>query len=297
MKNKDCYIIIDLLPLYIDDVVSNETRRFVDEHLSDCEECRMKYIEMKRDLIIPTDKNIQVMEANRLKKYFQKLRRKQIIGLIATILLTLISMICLYNFEFNIDISSATKLESAIEEYRFNDESEVNVLEYEKVDNRMFVLFENSTNPNEYGLAEMEKGIFGKYRFLNCYNTQSGVYTAELQENSFNDYLLVYAAKDYPQISSYEVVDVFNENKVLYSNKAEKAPFLQIVEMNIESTEASILNVFYYDIEGNEISEVELSGSNTSSTSSVTSMETGKVYVFMTIVFLLGAVFVNYFRK
>lgn len=42
-----CGIIRDLLPLYIDNVCNEESRRAVEDHLSECEKCRKYYEEMK----------------------------------------------------------------------------------------------------------------------------------------------------------------------------------------------------------------------------------------------------------
>jgi len=42
----NCNIIKDLLPLYIDDCCSDETRELVKEHLEACEECNALYLEM-----------------------------------------------------------------------------------------------------------------------------------------------------------------------------------------------------------------------------------------------------------
>lgn len=39
MKKTDCEIIHDLLPLYVDDICSEPSRRLVDEHLQECPEC------------------------------------------------------------------------------------------------------------------------------------------------------------------------------------------------------------------------------------------------------------------
>ena len=37
---KECAIVKDLLPLYIEDMVSEETKLFINEHLKECEDCR-----------------------------------------------------------------------------------------------------------------------------------------------------------------------------------------------------------------------------------------------------------------
>ena len=39
MKN-ECNIVRDILPLYLEDMVSEDTANFIKEHLKDCPECR-----------------------------------------------------------------------------------------------------------------------------------------------------------------------------------------------------------------------------------------------------------------
>ena len=40
MKQISCNVIKDILPLYLDDVVSQDTREMVEEHLESCDACR-----------------------------------------------------------------------------------------------------------------------------------------------------------------------------------------------------------------------------------------------------------------
>ena len=47
MKNNDCNIVRDLMPLVLDRVASDESRGLVEEHINTCEECRKQYDEMK----------------------------------------------------------------------------------------------------------------------------------------------------------------------------------------------------------------------------------------------------------
>ena len=47
MKNK-CNIIRDILPLYVEDMVSADTSAFVEEHLEKCAECRAELEDMKK---------------------------------------------------------------------------------------------------------------------------------------------------------------------------------------------------------------------------------------------------------
>ena len=44
-----CNIIEDLLPLYIDDMVSEDSRQLVGEHLKECAACRKMLDEMKKE--------------------------------------------------------------------------------------------------------------------------------------------------------------------------------------------------------------------------------------------------------
>ena len=47
MKN-ECNIVRDILPLYVEDMVSADTSAFVEEHLEKCAECRAELEDMKR---------------------------------------------------------------------------------------------------------------------------------------------------------------------------------------------------------------------------------------------------------
>ncbi len=46
MKN-ECSIVKDLLPLFVEDMVSEETAQYISEHLRDCAECRAEYDALK----------------------------------------------------------------------------------------------------------------------------------------------------------------------------------------------------------------------------------------------------------
>lgn len=50
-----CEVIKDLLPLYLDEVCSNESRELVEEHLKHCESCRQEAESMKQTYAIEED--------------------------------------------------------------------------------------------------------------------------------------------------------------------------------------------------------------------------------------------------
>lgn len=65
MKNK-CNLIRDILPLYVEDMVSTDTREFVSEHLEHCEACRaeLEHMQKPADIIPYAD----IVPLKRIKK-------------------------------------------------------------------------------------------------------------------------------------------------------------------------------------------------------------------------------------
>ena len=56
----NCDMIRDLLPLYADDVCSDESRRIVVEHLAECPGCKAELGKMTTDIHIRPDDDISV---------------------------------------------------------------------------------------------------------------------------------------------------------------------------------------------------------------------------------------------
>lgn len=50
-----CNIILDLLPLSMEHLVSEETDRVIEEHISTCESCRQIYEDMRRGIDLMPD--------------------------------------------------------------------------------------------------------------------------------------------------------------------------------------------------------------------------------------------------
>src|SRR5699024_7848487 len=72
-KELPCYVISDLLPLYQDDILSEQTKKDIDRHISGCEECRKKLLAMKMQIDVQsTDVELK---SNPLKKvkFYQKM--------------------------------------------------------------------------------------------------------------------------------------------------------------------------------------------------------------------------------
>lgn len=98
MKCK-CAVIKDLLPLYVDDIVSEESREVVKEHLTTCADCKRYHEKLKEDAEAPIKKNaVDGKEA--IRKIRNKIKRKKIAAICITAMLTAAVALGLYYMIF-----------------------------------------------------------------------------------------------------------------------------------------------------------------------------------------------------
>ena len=90
MRN-ECSIVRDILPLYIEDMVSDDTATFVEEHLKNCSECQKELAKFKVATEIEIVSKETVLthqeEAAPLKTLKRKLRRRQIISMLLSFII------------------------------------------------------------------------------------------------------------------------------------------------------------------------------------------------------------------
>lgn len=82
----DCKVIEDLLPLYCDNVCSNESRKLVEEHLLECKTCQAQLHTMGV-VPIPHIEKEDTEKSAIIKKGFRKIHRRWIASLIAVFML------------------------------------------------------------------------------------------------------------------------------------------------------------------------------------------------------------------
>jgi hypothetical protein len=287
-----CSVVQDLLPSHIEGLTAPETSALVKEHLDGCEDCRAAKQAMEAEM---TMKKTPPLKTN----FLRNLKRRQIAGAVLSALTALLCMLWLYNAEFSVDASSTSSLEAAIDEYNFTVSMDVDVVETEKVKNRLFVLYEREDLSGHYGLAELERGLFGTYRFRSCQNSDWRLYDLMSKSVGGRDYLFIFGINDLPGVDSFRIFSDFEKaGAPLYTSGAERAPFLRVVETE-EKWQVHPAMIGYYDAAGTELPEKELLSqlppAAAGRTGSVGSAELGLVYVFMAIVLVLGIVFVRYF--
>lgn len=85
--NISCNVIRDILPLYAEDMVCDETKKLVDEHLCGCDECTKELAALKKKESIPVSADTAPMEHIR-----KSIRKRQILTTVCVIM-TIVSLI------------------------------------------------------------------------------------------------------------------------------------------------------------------------------------------------------------
>ena len=74
----ECSIVRDLLPLYVEDMVSAETAQYMREHLQTCAECKAELANLKEGTLLDTvEKNITQTDTEKpFKRMMQRMNRQ-----------------------------------------------------------------------------------------------------------------------------------------------------------------------------------------------------------------------------
>lgn len=88
-NNINCCIITDILPLYIDDVVSAETKALVGEHLEYCESCRREFDRLSQNAMVADNVTVRLKDAAPLRSLKKQILRKGVLTVMVIALLAL----------------------------------------------------------------------------------------------------------------------------------------------------------------------------------------------------------------
>lgn len=90
-----CNIIKDLLPLYAEELVSDDSRKMVDDHLCTCDSCKKELAAIKKTPQVPLETDVKS-----LKRVGDSIRRRRVLAALAAIMtvLTLGVTVCTYLF-------------------------------------------------------------------------------------------------------------------------------------------------------------------------------------------------------
>lgn len=93
-KSDNCNLIEDLLPLYVEGLVSEETKKEIEEHLQKCDKCSeiLKSIKKNEEIIIEEQKDNSSKEV----KCIKNIKRKMMFKIVMAVLVTAISIISVF---------------------------------------------------------------------------------------------------------------------------------------------------------------------------------------------------------
>lgn len=204
----------------------------------------------------------------------------------------------LYNAEFSIDVKNTSSFEAEIDEYFFEGDVDANIIKSEKVGRNLIVLFEREAYRGHYGIANLESGIFNKYRFISADLDDWPLYNCSFTRDK--KHILLHGINDLEGVESYAIYPSDDTSKeAIYRGKAEQAPFLRVIKLEKAEKHMGVQCVHYYDKEGKEIDFRELwkqaAEPVEGRTSSVGSAELFLIYFYLIVILFLGLIFARYF--
>lgn len=90
--NKDCAIVQDLLPSYLENITHEETNEFVKSHLQNCPDCQTLVEELSGDIPIKIDERQTEHEQNLIKRIQRRNYRSIVLSVLVGILLCMFTL-------------------------------------------------------------------------------------------------------------------------------------------------------------------------------------------------------------
>lgn len=118
-----CKVIEDLLPNYIEKMTTEETDKFIEEHIQNCQECRYKLDNMKSNIEL---EKVDEREIEYLKAVKKKNNFKILIVISISIIIIILLLYVSFNYRFIKTEDGFYKIERATIEY--NKISNYNIL-------------------------------------------------------------------------------------------------------------------------------------------------------------------------
>lgn len=129
-EKKECKIVQDLLPSYIDNLTTKETKDYIDEHLENCQECKEILKGMKKDfnLNIPKKDNREVKYIKKFNKKINILKFIILLAIAIFIIITARKVIIISNLSKNAEKTINTEnFHTATYSYHLEDYSKTEV--------------------------------------------------------------------------------------------------------------------------------------------------------------------------
>lgn len=133
MKEKECKIVQDLLPNYIEKLTSKTSNEFIEGHLKQCSECKIILENMKNELNLNIEKR-ENREVEYIKKYNRKMKlSKKILLIILGIVLIYILTVA-YKYTILTIIQKRNEISNNSENRYYHSLTETTIMEVYKKD-------------------------------------------------------------------------------------------------------------------------------------------------------------------
>jgi Putative zinc-finger len=181
MKKISCEIVKDMLPLYYDNVCSRDSKKMVEEHLNECDECKSELVRIEEDIKVPKEEiEKNKSEGNVIKNiasFWKRSRAKSFVKgiVISTLLFTLIFLGYIGLFQWDItDVpTDVVKIKDVSElsdgkivyHIELTDGYQVNTIKYDMDDEGNFYL--SPLRPVIKKQAEPPYSMVKGYEFFN----------------------------------------------------------------------------------------------------------------------------------
>lgn len=210
MNKKTCNIILDLLPEYIENDVTADTRELVEEHIKDCNNCQSILKSMKVNIVKEENKlrNDSKIEIEKIKKVNRNIKKHKIILIASSIIIFVITIILVGCVAYN-------KLNKTL-----YDEIQEVYSENIKLDNYHMTYKEVYTNQFETGSFEMINDSYykeGKYKVCEYFKPKDleatetvkyGELDSDISNRNIPEQVGYYESLNYFKNVNYENVEI-----------------------------------------------------------------------------------------
>lgn len=303
-----CNIVKELLPLYQKKQTSYETEGEIGEHLQHCPDCQNA-----KDTLVA-----QEMDKKAPKKrleLFKNLKRKQKIGAALSTGITLLCMYGLYNTEYCVDVLNTASLEAAVDEQFDHYGFEADFTESINLGGTLLVQFRNASENSEIKQAvlQLDRGLFFKYRIRSAMRSDWALYTNMIERVGLKQYLVISGVNDPVGANTFRLylndeplhypngsAEINLNDEPIYEGKTSSQVFI-VKEVSEEEAEGLTwpFRIRYYDQNGAELDKAEIAAHYGFDGSMRQGGGTGQgpttLYVYLTIVLVLGIILVRYF--
>lgn len=102
MSKINCNVAGDLIPLYVDEVLTSDSVELVEEHLAECEDCTSKVESLRKETVIAADKDVKPLKKIKRKV---KINKWAVISIIAVVVLLSVFITAFFIKPIYFDIS------------------------------------------------------------------------------------------------------------------------------------------------------------------------------------------------